>query len=180
MLVADGRTLPVAVISGVLNLLPFVPEFELFTIGKSDRRYVASEISAMLTYFLTEIECPVINRPSAEFLGGPGWRPEQWFLACRQAGIATRAVRRRSRAVATEVKPGDLKAVSIVGGIFAGAIGAVDLPSLAALARLANATFLTAFFECDQGVDVFHSARLTPDVGDAEVLGAIHRFFSAV
>ena len=56
-----------------------------------DRTYVASEITAFLFYFLTRLQCPALNRPTAHCLTVPSWGRMQCMHVRRQAGIATRA-----------------------------------------------------------------------------------------
>jgi hypothetical protein len=65
-----GRTLSVREITGVINLLPVVLPEELFFFPEKEREYQSAEIQALLTFFLSALSCPVINKPSALSLNG--------------------------------------------------------------------------------------------------------------
>ena len=84
-------------ITGVLTLLPRVVEQELVHIVPADRRYVASEMTAFLLFWLSQLECPVLNRPTPTCLAGPNWRQEKWLQAAARAGIPVRPLRRKTR-----------------------------------------------------------------------------------
>jgi hypothetical protein len=88
--VVQGKVEPVCGIEAAISLLRSVPQYELWEIDDGDRPYVASELTAFLFYFLSRLECPVLNRPSAHLLSGPSWGPLQWIWACRQCDLRTR------------------------------------------------------------------------------------------
>jgi hypothetical protein len=93
--VIEGQRVRAADIEGVLVRLPFVAEDELHHIVPDDRAYVAQEMTAFLTAWLADLRCPVVNRPTAECLGGPGWSPEQWLHVAAGLGLAVRPRRVR-------------------------------------------------------------------------------------
>lgn len=88
--VVQGQVEAVSGIDAAISLLRAVPQYELWQIDDADRPYVASELTAFLYYFLSRLECPVLNRPSAHLLSGPGWGSMQWVWACRQCDLRTR------------------------------------------------------------------------------------------
>lgn len=93
--VASGTLIRSRDISGILiRRFAIAPE-ELPHIVPGDREYVASEMTAFLTAWLSSLSCPMVNRPAAGSLSGPAWRPEQWIQAAVRAGIPV-AARRRS------------------------------------------------------------------------------------
>jgi len=92
--VIGGRVVATGDISGVLTRLPAVTDQELSAIVAEDRAYAATEMTAFLMYWLSTLECPVLNQPSASCLCGPSWRPEQWTLAASRLGLPV-APRRR-------------------------------------------------------------------------------------
>jgi hypothetical protein len=92
--VVDGRPVDQREITGVLTLLPCVVEDELVDIVPGDRRYVASEMTAFLLFWLSRLQCPVLNRPTPTCLSGPYWRQEKWVHAAAQAGLPVQPVRR--------------------------------------------------------------------------------------
>lgn len=85
--VVNGKQCAVNQIDGVINLLPFIYEKELIQIQEEDRPYVASELTAMMTYFLTKLSCKTINRPNAEDLMGSSGVYYQWKHFATKLGI---------------------------------------------------------------------------------------------
>ncbi len=65
-----------------------------------DRAFVAAELTAFLRAWLSDLPCPMANRPSAPDLGGPGCPDEGWTAAACQAGVACVTVRRTVPAIA--------------------------------------------------------------------------------
>ena len=96
--VVGGEVVPTDQITGVLTRLPAVFEHELMTVVPEDRAYVAAEMTAFLLAWLTQLPCPVLNRPTATGLSGPNWRRERWVAVAAQLGIPARSVRRRQGA----------------------------------------------------------------------------------
>jgi len=176
--VAGGNRLPVRDLRGILNLISYVSEYELITIESASRRYVAAELTAFLFYLLTAIKCPVVNRPTANNLTGPDWRPEQWAQACRTVGIPIKKIQRNSRGSLVAQTSGEmLCSISAIGNNCVGDTAAYAA-NVIALANLANTTFLTVTFVEYEGNKVFHSAHLVPDLRDQNLARAIQAHFS--
>jgi hypothetical protein len=89
-IVVQGKVESVYEIDAVITTLRSVPHYELWEVDDNDRPYVASELTAFLFYFLSRLDCPVLNRPTSHFLTGPSWGQLQWLWACRQCGLRTR------------------------------------------------------------------------------------------
>ena len=85
--VIAGHVLPAQAITGMLTRLAAVQPEELTHIASTDRSYVAAEMTAFLTAFITALPGKVVNRPSAGSLCGPAWHPEQWIRTAAEAGI---------------------------------------------------------------------------------------------
>jgi hypothetical protein len=165
-------------ITGVLNLLPYVCEEELVTIEPKDRAYVSAEVTALLFYFLNALTCPVVNRPTAECLTGPGWRHEQWALACRKVGIPTGRISGGCGPAAAWVEAEPIRPVAVLGNEF---VEGQDLPHAARvfeLAELAHVTFLRVNFAGEDSR--FHSIQLTPQLHTQDHRSALSRFFGLV
>ena len=176
-IVASGDRLSVSKLTGLLNLLPYVFEQELVTIESASRRYVAAELTAFLFYLLTVIRCPVVNRPTANNLTGPDWRPEQWAQACRLVGIPTKKTRRNSRQPIVAGTAGEsFYSISAIGNNCVGDT-ATYAANVIALAKLAGVTFLTVTFGEHEASKVFHSAQLVPDLRDRNLTSAIQAHF---
>jgi hypothetical protein len=84
--IVGGRPVATNQISGVATLLCTVGEDELVRIVAAERAYVAAEMTAFLVAWLTELPCPVVNRPTPGCLMGPSWSPERWRVASIRAG----------------------------------------------------------------------------------------------
>src|SRR5262249_26018668 len=143
--------------------LPYVPVEELGHIVAEDRTYVAREMTALLTAWLTELPCQVVNRPSAACLAGPGWSADRWRHVARGLGIPVVSGRRRSS-----------HPVAVVGGSpvgFAAGCAAAQL-----LAHAAAVDLLEVHFDQQMsvvGIDAW------PDVSRPEVANALLERFGA-
>jgi hypothetical protein len=165
-------------ILGVLTLLPCVYPQELTEIAPDDRDYVAQEMTAFLLAWLTELTCPVLNRPNATSLMGPSWPPERWRHLALHAGLRAAPLRRQTtREPAASVQPTSAAAcVTVIGDRWIG-----ELPSeLAAQARrladAAGAELLTVVFDrADTQASVLF-ADPRPPIGDGRVADAILAF----
>src|SRR5439155_2268431 len=123
--VIAGQLVPAEKITGVFTRLPCVYEQELGHIAPADRAYVAAEMTAFLTAWLSALPCPVLNRPTPTCLSGLNWRPEQWDHAAADLGIPVRTVRREVAQPAGVLPrtPGRPQAtVTIVGHRWFGAV----------------------------------------------------------
>ena len=147
VVVAGGRPLPVAQVSGVLvRRLAIYPQ-ELTHVHEDDRAYVAAELTAMLMWWLTVLEVPVLNRPARGVLCGPFGRPEPWLALGAQLSLA----------VVSEIRTRDLRpapapphwTVSLVGDAAIGAAPRNVIAAARRLARGAGATVLQAGFDAE-------------------------------
>jgi hypothetical protein len=86
--VAGGTRRPTKELCGVVVRRPAVAAEELPWIAAEDRQYVAAEINAFLVAWLSALPCPVLNRPSATSLCGPGWSQTYWEIVAAREGIA--------------------------------------------------------------------------------------------
>ncbi len=133
--VVDGTPLRAEELRGVLVRLPSVPQDELVQLRPEERAYVAVEMTAFLLAWLSHLPCPVLNRPTAQCLAGPGWRPEQWLHAAARAGLPTVPLRRGTGELGSVPAPTDdatpLACVTVVGRRCLGA----TTPTLARHAR---------------------------------------------
>ena len=84
---AGGKTIGVASISGVLNLLPAIFPEELSFYAEEERAYQTAELHALIVYFLSSLACPVVNRPSTVSLTGPVQNPASWLAVASAAAI---------------------------------------------------------------------------------------------
>jgi len=164
--VIGGERVRAAEIEGVLVRLPEVGADELPHIVAGDRSYVAQEMTAFLTAWLAELPCLVVNRPSADCLGGPGWGMEQWLHVAAGLGMPVRPRRtvkpRRSDVLVTVVGPHTFGTP---------VVGAAD--QARQLADAAGTELLDVYFESSPvGLRVV-AANPWPDVSRPEVADAL-------
>jgi hypothetical protein len=177
-------------ISGVLTRMQWVAGQELTHIVAEDRAYISAEMTAFLVFWLSGLTCPVLNRPSASSLIGPGWGREAWNSAASKAGMRINPIRRHSslaRANPASAPAGDPEvgdpgktiALTVVGEACLGDADRVLKEQARRLADVAHMDFLKVRFssaECDAsfvGADVF------PDIDDGTVADAALGYFAA-
>jgi hypothetical protein len=105
IMVANGTVLVSTQVGAVITRLPSVSLAELPHIVAGDRPYVSAEVSAFLVAWLTELACPVANRPSPSCLCGPFWRHERWVFEAARAGLAVEPARRTVNAEGSHPPP---------------------------------------------------------------------------
>jgi hypothetical protein len=135
--IVERQQVPLKNIDGICALLPAVVESDLPHIAAGDRSYVAAEMTAFLSAWLTSLPCPKVNPPSPYCLCGPNWRTERWIHSAAGLGLPTRPAA-RSAGCAQPVSNADeaIQTVVIVGEH---AVGAVDRTFAGWAAMMANA-----------------------------------------
>ncbi len=185
--VLAGERVPTRRITGVLTRLPAVTERELPMIDPADRAYAAAEMTAFLSYWLTALPCPVLNRPTASTLCGPGWRTERWLLAAHRLGIAGQPRRRRvpafgevaDRPGAEPIAAAELTTVTVVGRRCFGATEPELAKQAQALADLAGVQLLAAQFSRTGPDHQLVDAHPWVDLYQPEIATAIEDYFNA-
>ena len=175
-IVVGGETLGSHDIAAVITRLPWISEVELPHIIAADRPYVAAEMAAFLLAWLSEIDCPMANRPRPNCLCGPFWRHERWVLAAARSGLDVEPVLRRANAEGGEYGSPTVArrtSVTVVGercvGEADGQLGAYALR----LARATGVETLTAHF-ADSGAGMrFLTANPWPSLEDDEAATAL-------
>jgi hypothetical protein len=83
---ADGRRVVSTEVRGVLNRLagPFGPDLR-FT--AADRDYARHEMTALVTSWLTALDCPVLNRPPGHGVSGPWRHVSEWRALAVRSGL---------------------------------------------------------------------------------------------
>jgi hypothetical protein len=181
--VIDGRRIDTAEIDGVLVRTPAIAGDELAAVVAGDRDYCAAEMTAFLTWWLTELRCPVVNRPTAVSLAGPGWSEATWHVVAARHGLARpaarwRAAQHRDRYAAgrrpTPPSPQpDVRVVTVVGGRCVGPADARLARYATALARAAGVDALAATFRTASDPPEFLRAGPWVDITDAAIAGAL-------
>jgi hypothetical protein len=175
--VIGGRLVAASEIDGVVTRLPAVLESELGSIAAGDRGYVAAETTAWLAAWLSDLACPVLNRPSPVHLIGPAWSRERWLLAARLLGIPV-VTAHRSTGIhddPSDAGGGSLgrSMVTVAAGRPIGAGGDTLAEAAAALAEAAGVELLRAWFTSDDEDALFVRADYSVDLEHPDVRGAI-------
>ncbi|HKS54555.1 MAG TPA: hypothetical protein VJS12_04680 [Steroidobacteraceae bacterium] len=171
--VAHGQSLPASSVRGVVNLLPFINERELVTIEPGDRRYVAAELTAFLFFVLSEMRCPMVNRPTINNLAGCDWRMQEWIACGRRCGIPL--IDYRERDVAIEAR--DIKRISVLDGDVLHSDANLDPACAVELIAHAGLVFAElCYVEDDCGL-VLQSVSMTPDLSSPAIRSGVQKFF---
>jgi hypothetical protein len=182
--IIGGRTVKQFEIHAVFTRLQWVWETELLDIVPGDRGYIASEMSAFLLCWLTGLTCPVLNRPSASCLTGPGWSREQWNSAALEAGMRVDPIRRLSSlslaAGLNGKSPNDPKQVSltIAGGVCVGCADTTLAEQAINLSRVAKTDFLTVRFSSAEPTASFVGVNVFPNIEESSIAEAALNYLS--
>jgi hypothetical protein len=145
-IVASGRVVPVRDVTAVLVRRMAVYSQELGHVHADDRAYVASEMTALLAWWLRVVPVPVLNRPTGgAMLCGPGWRPERWRALASRLGFPV--VRLRREISKPALLPAVVTEVILVGEMIVGEASRPVADCLLALARAAKIALLYAAFD---------------------------------
>lgn len=181
--VIEGRPVAQRAVTGVLTRLPCVSPRELTHIAAADRPYVAAEMTAFLLFWLSQLRCPVLNRPTASCVAGPLLRPEQWVHLAARAGIPVQPLRRAvgpriGSAPALDPSPGEEDStapaaiLTVVGErTFGDADRALHRHALR-IAQLAHAELLSVSFSTPEAGAQFVSASIFPELSGTDPAGA--------
>ncbi|WP_224371807.1 hypothetical protein [Hyalangium versicolor] len=172
-----GVPLRAADLRGVYVRLPAVTEGELALIRGEERAYVAAELTAFLLAWLTRLPCSVINRPRANSLAGPAWRPEQWLHAANREGLPVVPLR-RSTSVPGTYAPGEEPTqpgmqVTVVGQTCLGEASPEGRESALRLARAAEVEVLAVQLTGPWHAPAVAGAHVFPDPCDPPVADAL-------
>ncbi len=181
--VVDGKRVGQGEITGVLTLLPLVVPQELVHIVPADRPYIALEMTAFLLFWLSRLECPVLNRPTPNCLSGPDWRKEQWVHAACHAGIPARPVRRTAAGPRPAAEPEDdstLSTVTVIGTRTFGEVETALLRRAERLAAIADVDLLSVRFSGSGPDAELIDADTFPDLSDDTLAGAVLEYLQGV
>jgi len=169
-LTVDCRKIAIGEIEGVINVLPAVFPEELVFFPPEEREYQAAEFHALLTFFLSGLPCPVVNRPAAGCLSGPYVNPIGWYHLAQRMGIPVSPIRLDTEnfvnpfAVSAE-KP--VIAVTCLGDRVIAPSGTAADRDTIALSRQAKVDYLTALYTASEaGRPELAAVRAVPDLRD--------------
>jgi hypothetical protein len=168
-------------IEGVLTRLPWVEEDELVGIVPEDRSYVATEMAAFLAAWLTELKCPVLNRPTPVCLMGPHWRQERWILTASKLGIPVVPLQRSATSLngaSSNQRLYRSTVVNVIGGRCFGYADASLCQAALLLAKAAGVSLLRAHFSSPEADSSFTGADYWVDLTDFQVTDAIRQRFN--
>lgn len=178
-LVIGGERVPAGKVRGVLSRLGWVTAAELPFVDAADREYAAAEMHAFLLALLTQLTCPVLNRPTPGHLAGPAWSPERWLACAAAEQIAVHPITRRSYAggALTEPPPPARRDLHVVGERVLGDAPEPFHSAARALARAAGTDLLRVGFLARSPEPVFVDADPWIDVAKPEIAAAVAERF---
>jgi hypothetical protein len=171
--VVSGMRIRCRDIRGMLTRLAAVNDEELDHVAPGDRSYVATEMTAFLATWLSELECPVLNRPTPNCLVGPNWRLDQWLRLAAQIGIPVVERQRDTASAATEERVVEGTTVTVIGERCLGYAHPVLATHARRLARAAKVELLAVQFTGPKSSDRLTGAHLWPDLTVGECSAAI-------
>jgi hypothetical protein len=154
-------------IEGIVSALAVISPYDLAHIADGDRDYVAQEMSAFLLAWMTELACPVIDRPTAVSLAGCGRSAFEWAEIAHRQGL-----------FADPLWPGETTGVTVVGG--RAADHSRDGPLAAAavtIAAAAERSLVTLRFAAGAASPTVVGADARPEVGDEAAADALLAWF---
>lgn len=178
--VINERVISVKEITGVLTRLPCVFEQELCQIVETDRAYVAAEMTAFLSSWLTDLPCPILNQPTPISLMGNNWRSPQWIYAASQVGISVETQHQSIRLEAeldSKKQPAQSIPVTVIGNRYIGEVEPKLGEQALKLARFAGVESLVVHYDCPEAEAKFLRADLWLDLKSSEISTAILDYF---
>jgi hypothetical protein len=175
---AEGRSIDLASVTGVVNLLPAVSLTEISFYPEEERDYQAAEFHALLLFVLSALKCPIINRASTLSLNGPVFNALGWYHLANRAGIplAPVLVERRRLIPGFDSRQEELIEVAVMGNQLLMGSGTVADTYIARLAKEANIHYLAARFWRKTATEMlFASASCVLDPKAPWVEGALKR-----
>jgi len=160
-------------IDGVVTRIPCVEADDLHHIVPSDRQYVASEMTAFLLVWLSSLACPILNHPTPNSLGGPGWRPEQWTQLASRLGIRVTPVQRKTPDYTTHSAEKSGCEVTVIGEACFGDVTEPLITKARKLAKAAGATLLSVHFKGSDANSAFVRASVWPDLASPGIADAV-------
>lgn len=173
--------LSVTQLRGVWVRLSAVTEEELPEIVPSERPYIAAEMMAFLVAWLTELSCPVCNRPTPLSLTGPAWSNERWRLEAARLGIAVPNAECHlvlGREPAEDNTPALRRTtVTVIGDRCFGSTDCTVHEAATSLARQAGVSVVSMDFDTSSSPPHFLSATTCPRISSAPEADAVLSLF---
>lgn len=167
-------------IRGVVSSIAYFLPQEFYYVEPADRDYVCAETTAFFIYFLSQLDCPKLNPPTAKALCGLGMHRIEWMRAARDVGIPLQPVRLQDGRTlyddAADATP-RVRATCIGDDIVEDGVPDVVRERTRALSRLFSMPYLCAEF-ASPGNDEYQLAGLwsVPDIRVPANREAIVRF----
>ncbi|WP_408650184.1 hypothetical protein [Jatrophihabitans sp.] len=188
-LVANGETARASEVSAALVRIPSVSATDVSHVAPADRGYCAAEMTAFLAWWLSDLPCAVVNRPTPACLSGTDWAEPTWAIVAAELGLACRpafwrsagavrqpaAVRRSTASQPAAVRqsadePARRRVpVTVVGNRYVGTASAQLGSQAVKLARAAGVEALTVWFDRDDVDAHFLQARPWVDIDDPTI-----------
>lgn len=175
MAVIDGKAIAVSEIGGVVMRMSHVDDRRLQRVASPHRATAATQMNAFLLAWLSSLDCPMLNRPSAQTLAGPGWSRETWRQRAASIGIPVKAATRKLAYPSVSTVSADTfddhNTVTIIGKHHIGDVDTVLVQQARSLAKLAGVELISVSFNGPYAgaslVDVSLWPEVTAQLADA-------------
>jgi hypothetical protein len=175
--VANAERVDASELSAVVVRIPSVLSADVPHVDPADRGYCAAEMTAFLAWWLSELPCPVVNRPTPTCLSGIEWAEPTWAVVAAALGVPCHPTGWRS--AEDWPRPADdprrripvtvVGERSVVGSRHDERVCAQVGPWAVRLARAAGVEALTVWFDGDDAGPRFVGAQPWVDIDDPAV-----------
>jgi len=176
--VVGGEVVPTVAVTGVLVRIGGVTAEDLPHVVEPDRAYVAAEITAFLTSWLTALPCPVLNRPVSNSLMGAPHGNEGWAIVGARAGLRVAHPRVAFPSPPPAPWPREAVTVSVLGERVFGDVPPELADQARRLAAAARVELLAVSFDSAAPNAAFLGAHLWPDLALPALAAALLERFA--
>jgi hypothetical protein len=177
-----GEKISVSKIAGIINLLPFVLRDELFFFPLEEREYQAEEFMALINYFISFINCPVINGPSLINLSGLSFNNIHWYNLAHKLSIPVyTCVLDTQNKLPSNAADDKLIDITYFNGSIISPDGSIGENYTYKLAKEAAVDYLkVSYLKIEMDRIQFVRARTVPDINDNETRKAFVEYINSL
>ncbi|MFN2457857.1 MAG: hypothetical protein ABR502_06640 [Chitinophagaceae bacterium] len=178
--IASGKPIPIKNIRGIINFIPGIQENDLDQINQEDRLYAVQELNAFFTYFLYQINVPVINSLVPRTNSKTFRRIEEIIIQCHILGIPVKERNYLSKSYQPLHGPHqETSSVFIVGNEYLGEKEVISKQKIVALSRWLGVDFIEVIFVKENSDYFFQHVNYLPDFSNTSIMERIFHFLNS-